>query len=89
MNAVESYSEEITRWIPITLQDRGMGFRYTALSSTSGARAGCGNLGFLDAVMIKCSSDTQFRLSSAIRVVLLVQLLIFAVIAFEYLNTLI
>ena len=87
MNAVESYSEEIIRWIPITLQDREMGFRYTALSSTSGARAGCGNLGFLDAVMIKCSSDTQFRLSSAIRVVLLVQLLIFAVIAFEYLNT--
>ena len=87
MNAVESYSEEIIRWIPIALQDRGMGFRYTALSSTSGARAGCGNLGFLDAVMIKCSSDTQFRLSSAIRVVLLVQLLIFAVIAFEYLNT--
>ena len=88
MNAVESYSEEITRWIPITLQDREMGFRYTALSSTSGARAGCGNLGFLDAVMIKCSSDTQFRLSSAKSVVLLVQL-IFADIAFEYLNTLI
>ena len=89
MNAVESYSEEIIRWIPITLQDRGMGFQYTAFSSTSGARAGCGNLGFRDAVIIKCSSDTQFRLSSAKSVVLLVQVLIFAVIAFEYLNTLI
>jgi len=41
----------------------------------------------LDAVIIKCSSDTQFLLSSAKSVVLLVQL-IFAVIAFEYLNTL-
>ena len=46
VNAVESYSEEIIRWIPITLQDSGMGFRYTAFSSTSGARAGCRNLGF-------------------------------------------
>ena len=46
MNAFENYSEEIIGWISIALQDRGMGFRYTAFSSTSGARAGHGNLGF-------------------------------------------
>ena len=89
MKAFDNYSEKIIGWISIALQDRGMGFQYTAFSSTSGARAGCGNLGFRDAVIIKCSSDTQFRLSSAKSVVLLVQVLIFAVIAFEYLNTLI
>ena len=46
MNAFENYSEEIIGWIQIALQDRGRGFRYTSFSSTSGARVGCGNLGF-------------------------------------------
>ena len=44
--AIENYSKEIIGWISIALQDRGMGFRYTAFSNTSGARAGCGNLSF-------------------------------------------
>ena len=38
--AIENYSKEIIGWISIALQDRGMGFRYTAFSSTSGARLG-------------------------------------------------
>ena len=38
--AFENYSEELIGWILIALQDRGMGFRYTAFSSTSGARPG-------------------------------------------------
>ena len=46
VNAFANYSEETIGWVSIALQDRGMGFRYTAFSNTSGARAGCGNLSF-------------------------------------------
>ena len=56
----KNYSEKTFGWIPIAVQDRGMGFPTYFVCEYRRSQGMLLKFGLLDIVIVKCSSDTQF-----------------------------